>query len=82
MLLASYGSGKVHPAPARLRITGGGGGTMKLPKPKRDKPSAIRKVIEEARELDLKGALKRTLKDLEKAGNEPMQRDIPKDRED
>lgn len=55
---------------------------MKLPKPKRDKPSAIRKVIEEARELDLKGALKRTLKDLEKAGNEPMQRDIPKDRED
>ena len=55
---------------------------MKLPKPNKVKPSAIKKVIEEAKDLGLKGALKRTLKDLDKAGNEPMQRDTPKDRED
>ena len=55
---------------------------MKLPKPNKPKPSAIKKVIEEAKELDLKGALKRTLKELDKAGNEPMQREIPRDRED
>jgi hypothetical protein len=46
---------------------------MKLPQD----IDAIKRAIEEAQDLTVRKALKKTLKQLEKAGNEPAQRGRP-----
>jgi len=45
------------------------------------KKTAIKQIVDEAKKLNLKDAVKKTIKDLDKAGNEPMQRhDILRER--
>ncbi len=34
----------------------------------------IKKIVKEAKDISIKKAVKKTLKELDKAGNEPMQR--------
>jgi hypothetical protein len=54
---------------------------MKVPKPGKKDKSALKKILEEAQDAGVKGAVKKTLKQLEKAGNEPMQRDREEEEE-
>jgi hypothetical protein len=51
-----------------------GGAINMMPRDNSKNLKGIKKIVKEAKDISIKKAVKKTLKELDKAGNEPMQR--------